>query len=312
MSAIGKSAVSTGTQHGLMTIEGFLVRDGLRTWYEVTGDLGSGAPPLVICHGGPGISSDYLETVGEIAVDGRACVRYDQIGCGRSDRRPEVGAEFWTVEVFLAELEGLIEHLGITGGYHLLGHSWGGMLALELAARKPAGLRSLIAMDTFAATATYHRHVADLVHALPDDVRAAIERHEADGTTDSPEYQDAVVSFYRLHTCRARPVPPQLRRTLAGMADDSTVYRAMAGPSEFTMTGTLRDWDITDRLSEVSVPVLLISGRYDEVAPPAVDELYRGLPDASWVLFEESSHMPHLEEPDRFRDVVTGFLKATD
>ena len=293
-----------------MTIEGFLVRDGLRTWYEVLGDLGGGDAPLIVCHGGPGISSDYLETVGELACRDRACVRYDQIGCGRSDRRPDVDAEFWTVEVFRRELEDLIDHLGITDGYHLLGHSWGGMLALEFAARKPAGLRSLIAMDTFAATATYHRHVADLIRALPEDVRQLIERNQDTDPEDSPEYRDAVRHFYRVHACRRLPVPPELLRTLAGMAEDSTVYRAMAGPTEFRMTGTLRDWDITDRLAEITVPVLLISGRYDEVAPPAVEELYRALPNASWVLFEESSHMPHLEEPDRFREVVTGFLKA--
>jgi len=286
--------------------EGFMVRDGLRTWYEVTGDSDNDATPLVICHGGPGITSDYLTSVAE--KSGRTCVRYDQIGCGHSDRLPDAGADFWTVELFVRELEDLVRHLGFDGDYAVLGHSWGGMLALELAARAPSGLRSLVIADAYASSATYSRHVTALVHALPPDVREIIERHEAAGTTESPAYQEAVRFFYGRHVCRRRPVPDELLRTLAALGEDSTVYRAMAGPSEFAMTGSLRDWQILDRLGAIEVPVLLISGRHDEVAPPVVDELYQGLRDASWLLFEESSHMPHLEEPERFLDAVSTFL----
>lgn len=287
--------------------EGYMVRDGLRTWYEVVGDLAGDSTPLVLCHGGPGLTSDYLTTVAQRLSVGRPCIRYDQLGGGRSDR-PAVDSRYWTVELFVRELEALTEHLGIADGYQLLGHSWGGMLALELAARRPTGLRSLVVADAFASSATYVRHVTDLVRELPSRTRAMIERHEAAGTTESAEYQEAMRFFFGRHVCRCRPVPNELMRTLEELATNATVYHAMSGPSEFTMTGSLRDWDVTASLAKIDVPVLLVSGRYDEVAPPAVEELYRGLPDATWVLFEESSHMPHLEEPDRFVEVVSGFL----
>jgi L-proline amide hydrolase len=285
---------------------------GLRTWYRVVGDLRRGPAPLVICHGGPGLTHDYLIAVAELARSGRPCVLYDQFGSGRSEHRPDAPADFWTVDLFVRELATLVEHLDIADAYHVFGHSWGGMLALETALRRPPGLRSIVVADAFASSGRYATEVARLVRELPAEVRATIERHEAAGTTDSPEYQEAMRAFYGRHVCRRRPVPDGVRRTLAALGEDPTVYRTMAGPSEFSLTGTLRDWDITGSLSQVEVPALVVSGRHDEVTPHAVEELYRGLPDSRWVLFEESSHMPHVEEPERFLDVVDEFLTQVD
>jgi L-proline amide hydrolase len=216
------------------------------------------------------------------------------------------------VDLFVRELQTLVSHLGIGRGYHVLGHSWGGMLALELALRHPSGLRSIVVADAFASSADYRAGVARLVDGLPAEVRQTIERHDAAGTTGSPEYQQAIRVFYARHVCRRRPVPDEVLRTLAALGADSTVYEAMMGPSEFQMTGTLRDWDVRDRLGSVAVPALLVSGRHDEVTPDAVEPLRRGLLNVRWELFEESSHMPHVEEPARFRAVVGQFLDEVD
>jgi L-proline amide hydrolase len=293
--------------------EGVLEWQGLRTWYRVQGGApgGTATVPVVVCHGGPGLTHDYLLQAGELCGSGRACVFYDQVGNGRSSHRRDAPAGFWTVELFVRELRALVEHLGLTG-YHVLGHSWGGMLALELAVRRPAGLRSIVLTSAFASSAIYSAEVAGLVAGLPAEARSAIARHEAAGTTGSDEYQAAMRVFYRKHVCRARPVPGELFRTLAALGDDPTVYQAMAGPSEFHLTGTLRDWDITDRLPLVEVPALLISGRHDEVTPGAVEPLWRGLSQVEWVIFEESSHMPHLEDSGRFIATVAEFLRQHD
>ncbi|MFD9223612.1 proline iminopeptidase-family hydrolase [Streptomyces sp. NPDC060064] len=299
---------------GATVTEGMVEWQGHKTWYRVVSlpDPGSGQgpeqAPLVICHGGPGLTHDYLTSVAELVSTGRTCVLYDQVGNGRSEHHGDAPAQFWTPELFVGELQVLIGHLGMADDFHLLGHSWGGMLALELAVRRPPGLRSIVVADGFASSWTYREEVARLLSELPPDVREPIERHEAAGTTGSPEYQAAVRAFYGRHVCRARPVPGELRRTLEYVGTNPTVYEAMMGPSEFTMTGTLRSWDIRDRLDRVQVPVLLVSGRHDEVTPRAVEEIQRGVPQAEWVLFEESSHMPHLEEPVRFRTVVERFL----
>ncbi|HZB30343.1 MAG TPA: proline iminopeptidase-family hydrolase [Streptosporangiaceae bacterium] len=296
------------------TTEGVMDRQGLQTWYLLVEDALPAADrlPLVVCHGGPGLTHDYLLRVARLSGAGRPCVFYDQFGNGRSGRRPGAPAEFWTVELFVRELESLIDHLGLADGFHLLGHSWGGMLALELAVRRPSGLRSVVVADAFASSALYLEEVAGLVAGLPAEARTAIERHEAAGTTDSAEYQKAIRVFYGRHVCRARPVPDEVMSTLAALAKDSTVYETMAGPSEFTMTGVLRDWDITDRLHQVEVPVLLVTGRHDEVTPRAAEPLWRRLPNVKWEIFEDSSHMPHVEEHDRFVALVDEFLRAAD
>ena len=285
-----------------------LTRGDLTTWYRVHGDLGA-ATPVVVCHGGPGLTHDYLSSLSAL---GRPVVFYDQFGSGRSGHRPEADADFWTVQLFLDELTDLLAHLGIDGGYHLLGHSWGGMLGLELAARAPAGLRSLVVASAFARSRTYTAEVGALVAALPEDVRSAIERHEAAGTTDDVEYQEAVRAFYRLHVCRRRPVPDDVLRTLGALGHDPTVYLAMAGPSEFRLTGSLRDWDISARLEAVTAEVLLVSGRYDEVTPVAVAELHAALPDSRWELIEDASHMAHVEAPEQFFELVAKFFDGAD
>jgi L-proline amide hydrolase len=308
--------ISTATG---VPFEGVMERQGLRTWYRVVasshGEGGHGESaglPVVVCHGGPGLTHDYLLQVAALSGYGRACVFYDQFGNGRSGHRRSAPAEFWTVDLFVQELQSLIEYLGLSDGYHLLGHSWGGMLALELAASRPKGLRSIVAADAFASSACHAAQVARLVDQLPTETRSAIERHEAAGTTASAEYQEAVRVFYRKHVCRTTPIPDEVRSTLAALGDDPTVYQTMAGSSEFRLTGTLREWDIIDRLHLIRVPVLVVSGRHDEVAPGAVEQLWRGLASARWVIFEESSHMPHIEEHSRFIATVAEFLRQND
>jgi L-proline amide hydrolase len=294
--------------------EGVLHWDGGWTWYRVVGDLGeSGPAPLVLLHGGPGAAHDYLEPVAELArIAGRPCVLYDQLGCGRSQHLPDAPADFWTVELFCRELAALLDQLGIAERYHVLGQSWGGMLGMEHALEHRLGLRSLIVADSPASMELWVEEANRLRGLLPADVQDTLTRHEAAGTTESEEYEQAMMAFYERHLCRIVPFPDPLQRTFAQLADDPTVYHTMNGPSEFHVIGTLRRWDITPRLGEVQVPVLVISGEHDEATPAVVRPLVDALPDAHWELVEGASHSPHLEQPDRFLGLVESFLAAND
>jgi L-proline amide hydrolase len=238
-------------------------------------------------------------------------VLYDQIGCGRSQHRPDAPAEFWTVELFCRELRALLDQLGIGARYHILGHSWGGMLAMEHALEHPAGMRSMIVADSPASMKLWIEEANRLRGLLPVDVQEDLTRHEAAGTTDSEDYEQAVMRFYERHLCRI-PFPDALQRTFAQLAEDPTVYNTMNGPSEFHVIGTLRDWDITPRLGGVRVPVLVISGEHDEATPAVVRPLVDALPDARWELFEGASHCVHLEQPERFLALAEDFLAAHD
>jgi len=297
-------------------MEGHLERDGHRTWYRVVGDLDpdASAAPVVICHGGPGATHDYVAPIAPgLADSGRACVLYDQLGNGRSDHLPDADPSFWTVELFERELTALVAHLGIAERYHVLGQSWGGMLALLHALEHPAGLVSVVAADSPASVDAFAAGANALLdERFAPDVVETIRAGERSGETSTPEFQAAVMEFYKRHVCRVDPWPDEVVRSFSAMESDPTVYGTMNGPTEFTVVGTIAGFDITDRLAEIDVPVLLISGEHDEVRPEVIASMHERLRDSEWELFEDSSHMPHLEEPERFLAVVSSFLERVE
>jgi L-proline amide hydrolase len=293
--------------------EGILEWEAGSTWYRVEGDLQAGGKaPVVILHGGPGAAHDYLESVPEHTTrNHRPSIIYDQIGCGRSQHLPNAPSDFWSVELFRRELNALLAHLEIADRYHVLGQSWGGMLGMEHAVEQPPGLRSLVIANSPASMELWVQEANRLRALLPSDVQETLTRHETDGTTDSQEYERAVMVYYERHLCRI-PFPESLQRTFQQMNDDPTVYHTMNGPSEFHVVGKLRTWDITPRLGEVRVPVLVISGEHDEATSAVVRPLVDALPDARWELIEGASHSTHLEVPERFFGIVEEFLSAHD
>ncbi len=292
--------------------EGFAPFRQWRTWYRVSGELTGPLTPLVVAHGGPGASHDYLDSLAALADGGRAVIHYDQLGGGRSTLLPDYGSDFWTVELFLEELDNLLSHLGVADRYHFLGQSWGGMLGAEHAVRRPRGLRALVLSNSPASMTLWSSESKVLRAALPTDVRDALDRCEASGDVYAPEYLAATRAYYDRHVCRVVPNPPELLRTEAFMAADPTVYRTMNGPNEFFCVGTLREWNVIDRVHLISAPTLLVSGAHDEATPATVQPYFQFIPNVRWEIFENSSHMPFIEEPTRYRDVVGSFLDEHD
>lgn len=288
--------------------EGHAPYGDYKTWYRITGDLGSGKVPLVVMHGGPGCTHDYVDSFKDIAETGRAVIHYDQVGNGRSSHLPGKGADFWTPDFFVAELLNLVEHLGIGSAYCLLGQSWGGMLGAEIAVRRPSGLKALVIANSPASMDLWVSEANRLRDALPPEVQATLLKHEAAGTTDTKEYEQAVETFNERHVCRIVPMPPEVKRTFDAIVADPTVYHTMNGPSEFHVIGSLRNWSIIDRLPQIEVPTLLISGRHDEATPATVQPYADHIPDVRWRIFENSSHMPHVEERQECMAVVSAFL----
>jgi L-proline amide hydrolase len=286
------------------------------TWFRVTGDVrlddSSAATPLIVLHGGPGAAHDYLLSLTDLARAGRAVIHYDQLGNGRSTHFPDRGADFWTVDLFVRELHNLVDALGVSDRHHVLGQSWGGFLAQEYALTHPRGLRSLVLADTAASFPDFVAEANRLRADLPSEVEATLRRHEKAGTTDDPEYAEACQVFYQRHVCRLDPWPPELVEAFAWIERDPTVYHTMNGPSEFHVVGSIKDWQAKDRLASIDVPTLLVSGRYDEAAPALQETLRSEIPKCEWVLFQESSHTPHLEERDRYMQVVGDWLAGND
>jgi len=286
--------------------EGRIAFGGGQTWYEVVGDGEEPGKLALLClHGGPGAPHDYLEPLGALADTGRRVVFYDQIGCGKSWL--EADPSKWTVELFVEEVGAVRDALGLDR-LHLFGSSWGGMLAMEYALTRPPGLASLVLSSSPASIPVWADEANRLRSELPADVQRALDEYEAAGTLDAPEYEEATMEFYRRHVCRVDPWPDCVRRTFSGLAEHPDVYLTMQGPNEFVITGTLKDWDITDRLGEITVPTLITAGRHDEFTPRQAEALHRGIPRSELVTFEDSSHMQFVEEPERYHEVVAGFL----
>jgi L-proline amide hydrolase len=282
------------------------------TWYRVVGDLKSAKTPVMVLHGGPGAGHNYCEPIADVlAQTGRAAVLYDQIGCGNSTHLPDKPKEFWTPELFMEELVLLTEHLGISNKYNIVGQSWGGMLGMQFAISKPKGLNAMVIADSPASMEVWVSEANKLRKELPPEVEATLLKHEAAETTDDPEYVAAVDVFYSRHLCRI-PQPPYVVASFEQLAADPTVYHTMNGPSEFHVIGSLKHWDIRPQLKEITTPTLLVSGQYDEATPAMVKEIHGLIPGSKWELFAESSHMPHVEEPAKFKRVVSEFLDSND
>lgn len=291
--------------------EGAVAFGDHETWYRITGELRPDVPPLVVVHGGPGCTHDYVLTIADLAAD-RAVIHYDQLGNGRSTHLPDRGADFWTPELFLAELDNLLDALGVRDSYHLLGQSWGGMLGAEHAVTAPPGLRSLVIADSPASMELWSAAAAELRAQLPAEVEKVLLEHEADETYDHPDYLAAMQVFYDRHVCRVVPNPPEVAATFAAIDADPTVYMTMNGPTEFHVVGTLSTWSIVERLDRIAVPTLLVSGAYDEAAPACVQPYADRIADVRWEVFAESSHMPHIEEREKFMSLVGEFLDGVD
>ncbi|OZJ01492.1 hypothetical protein BZG36_05755 [Bifiguratus adelaidae] len=284
-----------------------------KTWYKIFGDLKSGVRPLVAVHGGPGCPHYYLLSLTDLAASHDIpLVLYDQVGTGQSTHLPEKMGDitFWTEELFLDELDNLLQHLGIQEDYALLGHSWGGMLIARHAASQPKGLKQLVLHSAPADMGSWIEAQNMFRLTLPQDVRDILKKHKDAGTMESKEYQAAVQVFYQHYNCRLNPWPEDLVAAFAGLEEDPTVYFTVNGPSEFYITGPLKDWTIVKDAHKIHVPTLLLNGRYDEAQDSVVAPFFREIPKIKWVTFAESAHVAHLEERERYMQVVGSFLTS--
>jgi proline iminopeptidase len=286
------------------TREGYIPVTGGRVWYQIVGE--GGAVPLLVLHGGPGAPHDYLEPIAGLCHE-RPVIFYDQLGCGKSDRPAD--KSLWRIERFVKELGEVRSGLGLKR-VHILGHSWGSMLLTDYALTRPDGLESLIFSDPLCSVQLYLKEVARLKSELPTHIQRVIDRHEKLGSTQCWEYQGALLAFYKGHFCRLDIWPDPLERTLIGFNEE--IYETMQGQTEWQFTGNLKDWERVDRLHEIKLPTLYLCGRYDEVTPQGTQICKNEVPGAEMVVFEQSSHTPMLEEPERYRQVVSDFIKRAE
>jgi len=281
--------------------EGYIDVPGGKVWYRAMGG-NADTTPLLCLHGGPGFTHYYLEAL-EALADRRRVIFYDQLGCGRSDRPGDL--TLWNVDRFVEELAQVRSALKLDR-LHLFGSSWGGMLAMQYVLDRRPDLESLILCGSPASMIRWVSDCAALLAEETEETRRVIREHEAAGFTGCPEYQAAILGFYRKHVCRLDPWPAGLERSFAEAGYD--VYNTMNGPSEFTVTGTLKTWDIMDRLPEIDVRTLLVGGRYDECTPGHLEEMHRRIAGSRLAIIKDASHLCFAEQPEAFNQVINSFM----
>lgn len=283
---------------------GFLEVEGGRVWYEIHGS--GGGTPLLVLHGGPGLPHDYLVNLAELG-DGRPVVFYDQLGCGRSDR-PQDEA-LWTRERFVRELAQVRRALGLREVV-LYGHSWGAMLAVDYLSGRggvaPGGVRGVILAGPVLSIPRWMADARQLIEALPEEHRTALQEGERTGQRDGEAYRRAIAEFHRRHVCRVEPMPPGLAEAFAGMGAE--VYAALNGPNDFEITGPLRTADVTSELAAIDVPVLFLCGQHDHATPATTFAYAEATADATAVVIGGAAHLANGERPQVYLEALRSWL----
>ncbi|KAF5350194.1 hypothetical protein D9758_007821 [Tetrapyrgos nigripes] len=296
------------------------------TFFMVFGDLQSSERvPLVVSHGGGG-THHYLKSLSRLTEENSIpVILYDQLGFGLSTHFPDQAGNtsFWTVDVLVEQLIELIKFLGIEERYDFLGHSFGTVFGIELASRPEAeagaatalrnrhriraGLRKLVLWSPCGSVELMDEMLKRRRTKLPEDVREALEKNEANGTTDSEEYKNARMAQMHLDFCRLESWPNDLLESFSYSSKDGDAALTLFGNNPLETTGTIKDWSARKSAKHIAVPTLLLNGYYDW-SDEATEPLLWDIPVVRWVTFSNSSHLLHFEEPERFMDMVSNWL----
>ncbi len=272
----------------------------------VVDDFGSGDKVLLCVNGGPGLPCDYLRAPhAPFADKGYRVLAFDQLGCGRADKPKD--KSLWQIGRYVEELECVRRTLNL-GKVNLLGHSWGGWLGIEYAITYPENLQTLILENTCGDMPHLIGELNRLREALGSETVAMMQRHEAEGSLDHPEYQAAVTLLNYRHVCRLDDWPAPINASLDDWNMD--VYGTMQGPNEFLYIGNLKDWQRLDRMHRITCPAFITVGMHDELGPACAMRMLHALPNAELKVFKNSSHMPFYEEPLAYDTALSAFLAA--
>lgn len=266
--------------------------------------FGDGAETVFCLNGGPGLPCDYLREAHSCLVDrGYRVVAFDQLGTGSSDRPTD--SSLWTIGRYVEETETVRKALGL-GKVHMLGHSWGGWLAIDYSLTYPGNLRTLILEDTVADMPHLISELERLRGALGPETVSMMQKHEAQGTYDHPEYLAAVTILNYRHVCRLPEWPAPVQRSLGDW--NMGPYGTMQGPNEFLYIGNLKDWNRRSDLPSMTVPTLITCGEHDELTPACALKMKLAIPNAELKVFANASHMPFYENPADYYPALLDFL----
>lgn len=289
------------TENQLQAHEGTVAVEGGEMWYKVMGE-GEGTPILTL-HGGPGGTHRYFYHLSPQADD-RSVILFDQLGSGRSDHHQDTS--LMTVEHLVEQVKAVKESLGLDE-FYLLGHSWGGSLAVEYYMAYPEGIKGLILSSPLISTERWEADADTLIMHLPTKMQTTIAKANATGDYDSKGYKEADAYYWSQFGLRTTKKEHPMDTVDA--ASNRMLYNYMWGPSEFRCTGTLKDFDRTESLSQISVPTLFVTGEFDEARPATIQYFSSLVPNSKFEVIKGAGHSTLNDNGVQYNAVLNSFLK---
>jgi proline-specific peptidase len=283
---------------------------GYKTYCKIVGEKTPGKKPLLVLHGGPGDTHNYLLTYAELADRyGRQVIFYDQIGCGKS-QIPHQDDSFYTYDLWVNEFYTVREALGLDD-IHLFGNSWGGMLGMLCMMKDDTGVNSFVINSSPVRIQTWLDEANRLIKYLPEDMQEALAEAERTGDYDTPAAKAAYDEYYKRHVVGfyEKDYPKMVRDSFDQVGE---CYMVMQGASEFVVTGKMRDWDIRDQVGSIKVPCMALSGTDDEGTPYTIKQGVDLIPGCKWTLIPGAPHMANITHPDECLKAVEGFISQYD
>lgn len=267
---------------------------------------------VLLLHGGPATTHEYMECFESFFPnEGFEFYEYDQLGSYYSDQPTD--SSLWTLPRFVEEVEQVRQALGLNSdNFFLLGNSWGGMLAMEYALKYQANLKGLIICNMMSSCPDYGRYAEEvLARQMDPAVLAEVRALEAKGEYANPRYMELLIPhFYNQHICRLPEWPEAVNRTFKHL--NPAIYTLMQGPSEFGVGGRLAQWDIKDRLKEITVPALTVGAHHDTMDPEHMKWMSTQMKNGKYLFCPNGSHLAMWDDQKVFMNGVIQFIREVD
>jgi proline iminopeptidase len=267
---------------------------------------------VLLLTGGPGASHEYVECFESFFPKaGIEFIYYDQLGTGYSDNPKDTS--LFDLARCVDEVEQVRKALHLDkDNFYVLGHSWGGILAMEYAIKYQQHLKALIISNMMASADDYNRYADEvLAKQLDPRVLDTIRQIEQKGNFDSPKYMELLMAhFYSKFICRLPAWPEPMARSMSRM--NQPFYVTMQGPSEFGLSGKLEGWDVKAKLPAITVPTLSIGGKYDTMDPEHMKWIAGQVKQGTFLYCPNGSHMSMYDDQQTYMNGLISFIKTTE
>ena len=283
-----------------------------RVWTKRTGN--NPRVKVLLLHGGPGATHEYFAACDSyFPAAGIEYYYYDQLGSAWSDQPDD--PDLWTIPRFVDEVEQVRQALGLgSDNFYLLGHSWGGMLAIEYALEHQQHLKGLVISNMMSSGPAYNAYAErELMPTMDQGALAEIKRLEAANAIDDPRYMALLMEHHYLHHILRMPAeewPDPVNRSFAAI--NQAIYVPLQGPSELGAGGVLRTWDRTDDLARITVPTLVIGARHDTMDPGFMEMMAGRFPHGTYLFCPNGSHMAMYDDQVTYFNGIIDFIRNVE